>query len=145
MAEEAIKEEQEGIEEILTNPLWQKTDDEVGLVPTFPMTCPFCLNARGKKSEMVLRRSNIHRVADMRIRFGIEEHRPYAFDNAYKCPDCGFYCVFGIATDMEYAQKILKKRGNKSEYILPETIWLEDERVKQRLKKLGYWGGGGSW
>jgi hypothetical protein len=131
--------------ELLKNPLWQKTDDAVGLIPTFPLVCPFCLNARGKESHMVLRRSNIHRVADVRIKFGINEHRPYAFDNAYKCPDCGYYCVFGIATDMEYALETIKRRDNKAEYILPEELWDQDERIKERLSQLGYWGGGGEW
>jgi len=116
---------------------WYKTDDEKGLLPVKPILCPMCL-AYGEKSEMVMRRSRIHRVADVRIHLKDETHRPYAFDLAFKCPACDFYCIFGVPTDITYAQKIYEMRKGE-EFVLPEEYWANDERVKEKLKRWGYW------
>ena len=118
--------------------LWEKTEDKVGIRPTKTRYCPIC-TASGMKVEMVLRRSRLHRVADVRIMIGLEQHRPYAFDVAMKCPVCDFYCVFGVPTDMEYAQKVIKLRDNSIDYVLPLDEWKEDGRVKEKLAKWGYW------
>ena len=116
---------------------WYKTDDEQGLLPVKPILCPMCL-AYGEKSEMVLRRSRLHRVADVRIHLNDATHRPYAFDLAFKCPACDFYCVFGVPIDIVYAQKIYEIRKGE-EFILPEEYWVGDERVKEKLARWGYW------
>jgi len=60
-------------------------------------------------------------------------------DMAFKCPVCDFYCVFGVPMDMEYAQKIQQLRGGTPEYVLPKDDWDEDERIKSKLEKVGYW------
>lgn len=118
--------------------MWEKTDDKVGIKPTQPKYCPICTQS-GIKVEMVLRRSRVHRVADVRALKGVEEHRPYAFDVAMKCPVCDFYCVFGVPTDIEYAQKVIQLRDNNIDFVLPTEDWDEDGRVKEKLAKWGYW------
>ena len=133
------------IEKQLNTPLWEKTDDAMGIRPTWEIICTVCSVHRGAHVPMVLRRSRIHQVSDMRIHFGTQVYRPFAFDQAYKCPDCGHYIVFGVAVDTAYALKIKEKRGGKADFLLPEEIWDEDERVKEQLEALGYFGGGGKW
>lgn len=133
------------IEEQFETPLWQKTYDELGLKPTFKIYCATCDLARSVKVEMVMRRSRIHNVADMRVHYGTHTYRPYAFDIAYKCPDCGRYIVFGVAVPTEYALKIKELRGGESDFLLPEEIWSENEQVAKQLAALGYYGGGGTW
>lgn len=118
--------------------MWEKTNDKVGIRPKQPKYCPICALS-GMKVEMALRRSRLHRVADVRVEIGIEKHRPYAFDVAMKCPACDFYCVFGVPTDIEYAQKVIQERDNSVDHVLPLEDWEEDGRVKKRLAKWGYW------
>jgi len=131
----------------LTQPAsWIETHDRMGLKPAEPVLCPICSIrnlAKGKSTfpSMQLRRSRIHTVPDVR-----EERlkdgtivRPYAMDMAFKCPVCDFYCVFGVPMDMEYAQKIQQLRGGTPEYVLPKDDWDEDERIKSKLEKVGYW------
>lgn len=130
-------EEQTILEEDITGK-WYKTHDEKALRPLRPILCPIC-HAWGEDSEMVMRRSRLHRVADVRIHVKSGEiHRPYAFDMAFKCPACDFYIIFGVPVDIKYAQKIYSLR-NHEDYVLPEDYWAEDERVKEKLKRWGYW------
>lgn len=126
-------------------PLWEKTDNVIGVKPTFDVICSVCFASRGIRTNMVMRRSRIHTVTDIRMHYGIKEFRPYAFDVAYKCPDCGWYMVFGVAVDATYALHIRELRGGKSDYVLPLEYWDDDERVAKQLEALGYFGGGGSW
>lgn len=133
-------EEIEEPEELVENEVWEKTNDIVGLKPKEPIFCPMCKAREPSiKSEMTMRRSRIHTVADVRIANPTNENRPYAMDIAYKCPRCDYYCIFGVPIDIQYAHKILEKRGSKVDYVLPESVWEEDDRVKTRLAKWGYW------
>lgn len=126
--------------DLTENQMWTKTDDIVGLRPVEPIYCPIChAKEPSVKVEMTMRRSRIHMVADIRIANPSDGNRPYAFDIAYKCPRCDFYCVFGVPTDIQYAHKILELRGSKVDYVLPELAWEEDERIKTRMAKWGYW------
>lgn len=116
-------------------PMWRRIEGPQGLEPTFEIKCVFC----GEK--MILRRSRLHQVADVRIRKGVEEYRPYAFDMAYKCPRCAWYTVFGVAVPTDYAQEVTQRREGQVDFVLPEEIWEEDERVKRQLSRYGYFGG----
>lgn len=121
-------------------PLWERTNDPQGIRPTFPILCAIC-SGRDHRSEMVLRRSRIHQVADMRIRRGVDTYRPYAFDMAYKCPECGWYTVFGIAVPTDFAQETIRLREGSTDFFLPEEVWEDDERVQKQLAACGYFGG----
>lgn len=133
----------ENIEKVTENKaLWERTNDALGIRPKFPVFCQICLAAHDKRVLMVLRRSRIHRVADIRMIKGIEEHRPYAADMAFKCPECGWYTVFGVAMDPTHAQLVIAMREGKHDFVLPEEIWADDDRVREQLEKWGYFGGG---
>lgn len=125
--------------ELVENECWEKTDDIVGLRSREAIYCPMCKAREPSiKSEMVMRRSRIHTVADLRIANPTDGNRPYAADIAYKCPRCDFYCVFGVPIDIKYALKVLEMRGSKVDYVLPEEVWQEDDRVSRRLAQWGY-------
>ena len=122
--------------------LWEKTNDEIGLRNTEPIYCPMCANRRPAiESILVMRRSRLHPVPDVRMTRNQEGEivRPYAFDIVYKCPTCDFFCVFGVPTDNAYAQQIIEKRGNNTDFVLPTLAWEEQEQIRDKLKKLGYW------
>lgn len=122
--------------------VWKLTHDERALEPDRIIYCPICDHADPPiKSKMVMRRSRIHTVADVRIA-GLEDGlqtRPYACDIAFKCPVCDFYCVFGVPLDIDYAQEIISKRKGSIDFVLPQEIWNEDLQVKSRLERFGYW------
>ena len=122
--------------------MWEKTNDEIGLRNTEAIYCPICANCRPPhESIMVMRRSRIHPVPDVRVtrhKDGVIV-RPYAFDMAFKCPTCDYFCIFGVPVDGEYAQQIIEKRGNNTDFVLPTLAWEEEQRVKEKLEKLGYW------
>lgn len=127
---------------------WEKTNDIVGLKESKPIYCPICLaraladnTPLSETPKLVMRRSRIHQVADVRLAAYRKEQdiRPYAFDLAYKCPECDFYCIFGIPTEIDYAQGIIKIREGKPEYVLPEETWLGQQVVSNRLSRWGYW------
>lgn len=126
----------------IVEPVWKPTNDEKALEPTRVHYCPICANADPPtKSKLVMRRSRIHTVADVRIAGrdkGITT-RPYACDLAFKCPVCDYYCVFGVPLDMEYAQERIRERDGSIDYVLPDDTWNENGEVKSRLEKLGYW------
>jgi len=121
---------------------WKLTYDKRALEPARKMYCPICANAEpALKVELVMRRSRIHTVADVRVA-GREKGvltRPYACDIAFKCPHCDFYCIFGVPLDMAYAQKCIEMREGSIDFVLPEETWNEEGQVKERLAKLGYW------
>ena len=53
----------------------------------------------------------------------------WAFDISFKCRDCHFYVVHGIPCEKD---ERLRKFATK-------FIINEDEEIKRRLEKLGYW------
>jgi len=122
--------------------MWEKTNDKVGLREAQPIFCPICANRESPiKSKMVMRRSRIHVVGDVRLQMEEkgEEVRPYAVDLAFKCPICDFYCVFGVPIEIDYAQHVIQMREGQYDFVLPDETWNEEEEVKKRLKALGYW------
>jgi hypothetical protein len=143
-------------EQLSTNPCWTKTNDKMGITPSEPITCPFCFNRNLQKAisegrdirtvtapRMFLRRSRLQHVADMRAVMGnTSVKKPYAFDQIMKCPDCDFFAVFGVPTDLEYAVKVMELRGDDLDFYVPVENWMNsseiDDEVKKRLEALGY-------
>lgn len=135
----------------IENLMWEKTNDKIGLRESQPIYCPMC-TARAlvqgtptdKVTRMVMRRSRIHNVADVRI-FNQEtkpsepQKRPYAMDIAFKCPVCDYYCIFGIPIDIDYAQKVIEMRGGTVDFVLPEETWGKNSEVEKKLERWGYW------
>lgn len=62
---------------------------------------------------------------------------------AYKCPECGYHQRFNITDDKEYIEKLLSIRNGKRQHN-PVEKWEDDERIKEQLAGLGYWGNGGN-
>lgn len=125
---------------LVENQCWDEVEQPIGLQSKEPIYCPMCKAREPSiKVEMVMRRSRIHMVADMRIANPVDGNRPYAMDMAYKCPRCDYYCMFGVPTSIEHAQNILKLRDSKVDFILPEDAWKENDKIKKRLAKWGYW------
>jgi len=125
-----------------TRELWEKTDDKYGLRPKEPLYCPLCACRKPPiESQLVMRRSYIHSVPDIRVTFAEKGStvRPYAADMAFKCPRCDFFIVCGVPLEMEYAQKVIALRDGKENFILPVDEWDENAEIKSRLKALGYW------
>ena len=124
--------------------MWEKTNDKVGIRPTQDIYCPICAHRDPPiKSKMVMRRSRIHTVADVRITRRNNDPnsnvRPYACDVAFKCPVCDYYCIFGVPLPMEYAQKVIEMRGGSIDFVLPEDVWEQDDRIVKKMEGWGYW------
>lgn len=65
-------------------------------------------------------------------------HRPYkglAIDVHYKCPNCRFFVTFGVPISLELAKKLKKWQGYFFEWWDEE----DEEKIRERLKRLGYW------
>lgn len=126
--------------ELVENQCWDFVDEPIGIRSKEPIYCPVCKAREPSiKVEMKMRRSRIHMVADIRMANPTDGNRPYAMDIAYKCPRCDYYIMFGVPTHIEHAQKILELRGSKTDFVLPELAWQQDNAIKRRLAKWGYW------
>jgi len=137
------------------NPVWEKTFDKIGILPKEPLVCPICF-ARNlfkaiqegkdlkevKAPRLFIRRSRLHPVPDIRMTRRDDGHRPYAFDTVCKCPQCDFYCVFGVPTDLKYALDTIKARGDSHDFYIPDEMWEEsgevDDEVRKKLRAYGY-------
>ena len=103
--------------------LWEiKKDDKWGAYPRFFLRCYFC------GTELVPRHSVLHKVL---------KNKSHALDVSYKCPNCDWYVTFGIPITKEEFESIYRARNG---YVYePEEIWQNKEKVKSKLKALGYW------
>ena len=64
----------------------------------------------------------------------------YAEDMEWKCPDCGYCDIFGVAISLEQYKSIREQHGGSQMYI-PIQEWGDNAKIKQQLEDLGYFGG----
>ena len=64
----------------------------------------------------------------------------YHVDVHLKCPHCGFFLTFGIPITEEEYKRLVKSKyhGRVLKWELRE-IYNENEEIKERLEKWGYW------
>lgn len=112
---------------------WTRTNDALGFKPNFTVVCDNCnLVMQLRRSELTMPTRNAKfypRVVG-------------AFTNLYKCPECElvkFFCITHPYLDNEYFAKVLEWRDNCPDWIPPRPTWEEDERIRKKLKDLGYW------
>ena len=105
---------------------WERAE-RVGHRPKFDISCPFC------KVGMVVRYSYAFPAGEPI--YGMFEPTNQI---AYKCHACGYHQRFNIPDTKEYIQSLYDERG-KSHYS-PVSDWEENEKIKEQLEALGYWG-----
>ena len=130
---------------------WEVTEN--GHKPLDKLYCPYC-NARGVKSEMILRWSQINQHDDIAMELFYrrvdEEKSKYLLkifdevqmpswvnDMRWKCEVCDCTNVFGVPLTQEDAMKIIEHRKGNNRFV-PVEDWWENEIIKDRLRNLGY-------
>ena len=114
---------------------WVRTNDKVGVKPTFPVICHHC------NEKMFFRNSELCSV----------QKNAYGFVRVvqiikvmYKCIPCAQVYWFYVEhpyVDNDYWTEVLKWRNNHPLYVPPISEWSDDVKVQRRLKALGYIGG----
>jgi hypothetical protein len=99
------------------------------IMPVVDKKCPFC----GK--IMLLHRFHVFDQVTQGFKH---------CDVDMKCPNCSFFCKFGVAVN-EYEYAVLKDSPLHAKVLREELLELElvdeefKEKIERRLKALGYW------
>jgi len=102
---------------------WDFAETEKGLIPVprKPLLCPFC------RRSLVLHRFTAGQASE-----GF-----WHVDVNMKCPECGWYVIFGVPATKEECEKL--KSSPLFGKTLREWPWEPEEEVKERLRMFGYW------
>ena len=119
---------------------WKLVKTERGYIPVpeFPMICPFC------GEVMLLHRFSAHQQRQV-MGYPPRMGEFYHVDINLKCPNCGWYTVFGVPISKDDFYKLrdsglARKLINLEDVLLVAKIYNADmKKIEERLKALGYW------
>ena len=100
--------------------IWEISEN--GIKPKRQLKCPIC------GDKLILHDFSVNYNSFNKI---------YHADVHMKCVNCSFFATFGIPLSKEQFEMLRKSK--LSGRILKEEVMNEDERIAERLKKLGYW------
>ena len=107
---------------------WKVVKSKKGaiILPVQPLICPFCGN------EMIIH--DFRAIYQKSFNF-------YHCDIHMKCPNCSFWCIFGVPISKEEYEELVKSplHGRVLKEELIKIYPKYGELLKERLKKLGYW------
>lgn len=121
-----------------------------GHEPSEPIKCPICghnMRLRWSKvqshndiaMELFFRRPDEQKSKYLLSIFDEVEMPSWVNDMAWKCPECDFWCLFGVPMKKDDATRIRLEERNGEAMFVPVEEWWEDPIIKDRLQSLGYW------
>lgn len=110
------------------NPNYILTYDLLGIRNKHPKYCPFC------GAELIIRNTRLDWSPEL-------SDKNLHIDLRFKCPQCDWWCTFGIPVPKHYFLYVwqLRKKHGVGRIYAPVEEWKSKNEIKEKLEKLGYW------